>query len=139
MSTGAIFTVLSNIPWGQVVDNAPKVASGAAKLWTAVTGGGRQDAPESEAPASPLAPEPPALDALKTQVRELERTVHDLQGQMQASSELIRALADQNTQLVQRVELNRARLLRLSLAAGACAALVVPALVYLGLAVRAAA
>ncbi len=37
MSTGAILTVLSNIPWGQVVENAPKVAEGAAKLWNSVT------------------------------------------------------------------------------------------------------
>ena len=38
MSTGAIITVLANIPWGQVIDNAPKVADGAARLWGAVTG-----------------------------------------------------------------------------------------------------
>jgi hypothetical protein len=35
---------------------------------------------------------------------------------MLASSELIKALAEQNTQLIQRIETNRIRLLRLSAA-----------------------
>jgi hypothetical protein len=67
-------------------------------------------------------------------VHGLQTTVAQLQEQMQASSELIKALADQNTQLVQRVELNRERLLRVSVAAGVCCLLLVTAIVYLGLA-----
>ena len=47
-----------------------------------------------------------------------------LSEQMQASSALIKALADQNAQLVQTIELNRARLVRLAWAGGAtCIAL----------------
>jgi uncharacterized membrane protein len=37
----------------------------------------------------------------------LEVTVTELHQQMRESSELIKALADQNTQLIQRVEVNR--------------------------------
>ena len=37
MAVGTLITVLSNIPWGQVVENAPKVAEGAVKLWNSVT------------------------------------------------------------------------------------------------------
>jgi hypothetical protein len=40
--------------------------------------------------------------------------VNDLHGQMLASSELIKALAEQNTQLIKRIELNRVRLLWLA-------------------------
>jgi hypothetical protein len=40
--------------------------------------------------------------------------VADLHQQMLASSELIQALADQNTQLIRRVEVNRVRLLWLA-------------------------
>ena len=133
MSTGAILTVLSNIPWGQVVDNAPKVASGAAKLWTAVTGARKQGVPPSDATASAQTQEPAELDVLRTHVHELEVTVRHLQEQMQASSELIKALADQNTQLVQRVELNRLRLVRVAIAAGIGATLMLSALVILGI------
>lgn len=135
MSTGAILSVLANIPWGQVVDNAPKVASGAAKLWTAVTGARKQattaDADTSDATAAQA---PSELQTLKTQVQDLEATVGQLQEQMQASSELIKALADQNTQLVQRVELHRVRLVRVAVAAGVSCLLLLTAVVYLGVA-----
>ena len=134
MSTGAILTVLANIPWGQVVDNAPKVASGAAKLWTAVTGARKQSAgADPEASTASPTRAPSALEAMQVQVGELQATVAQLQEQMQASSELIKALADQNTQLVQRVELNRVRLVRLATAAGVSIVLLLSAVAYLGL------
>ena len=41
----------------------------------------------------------------------LEAAVADLHSQMLASSELIRELADQNAQLIQRIEINRVRVL----------------------------
>ena len=134
MSTGAILTVLANIPWGQVVDNAPKVASGASKLWTAVTGARKQSAgADPEAPAASTAQAPSELEALQAQVEGLQATVGHLQEQMQASSELIKALADQNTQLVQRVEINRTRLVRVTMAAGVAALLLLSAVLYLGM------
>jgi hypothetical protein len=46
----------------------------------------------------------------------LEAAVSDLQSQMLESSELIKALADQNAQLIQRIEANRVRTLWLSAA-----------------------
>ena len=61
----------------------------------------------------------------------LEETVKSLQGQMQASSELIKALADQNTQLVNRIELNRVRLQRASIVAASLGALLLSAVGYL--------
>jgi hypothetical protein len=70
---------------------------------------------------------------LQVQVHVLQETVAQLQEQMQASSEVIRALADQNTQLVQRVELNRVRLVRLATVAAVSIALVLSAVAYLGL------
>ena len=122
MSTGALFTVLSHIPWAQVVDNAPKVADGAARLWSTVTGF-RTKAADGTA-ASTGARAPSETEALRTRVEALEETVRHLSEQMQASSALIKALADQNAQLVQTIEVNRARLARLAWAtAAACIAL----------------
>jgi hypothetical protein len=51
----------------------------------------------------------------------LEAAVSELHRQMLASSELIKALAEQNGQLVARVEANRVRLIWLSLALAATA------------------
>ena len=106
-------TVLKMVPWGDVIENAPKVASGAKKLWQTV---GKK--PVAAAPVSParevLRAESPAVAALQSQVAELQTAVADLHQQMLASSELIQALADQNTQLIRRVEVNRVRLLWLA-------------------------
>ncbi len=61
----------------------------------------------------------------------LESATLALQEQMRASSELIKALADQNTQLVQRVEMNRVRLMRVSVVVGVVGLLLAAAVVYL--------
>lgn len=125
MSTGAIITVLANIPWGQVIDNAPKVADGAARLWGAVTGSRKPPPPEPG--AQPLS----ETERLEARVAALESATLALQEQMRASSELIKALADQNTQLVQRVEIHRVRLMRVSVAAGVGGLMLAGAVAYL--------
>ncbi|OGA14046.1 MAG: hypothetical protein A3H32_16875 [Betaproteobacteria bacterium RIFCSPLOWO2_02_FULL_63_19] len=115
MSTGAILSVLSNIPWGQVVENAPKLADGAAKLWSKVANFRKSSrAGETDPALARDESRPSELQRLQARVLELEQSVQSLHEQMQASTELIKALADQNTQLVQRIELNRARLVRVS-------------------------
>ena len=132
MSTGAILTVLSNIPWGQVVENAPKVADGAAKLWSSVSGFRKKGPPAAFTDAAGTSA-PADAELLRSRVQSLEEAVKDLSDQMQASSELIKALADQNTQLIQRIELNRVRLVRLGTAAATVAIVLVAAVTYLAL------
>lgn len=131
MSTGAILTVLSNIPWGQVVENAPKVADGAAKLWNSVTSFRRSAVAPSLVNDSDSKKPPSETETLRSQLQALGETVTSLQEQMQASSELIKALADQNTQLVQRIELNRIRLNRASIATISLGIVLLAALGYL--------
>ncbi|MBI1285561.1 MAG: hypothetical protein GC183_14710 [Thiobacillus sp.] len=128
MAVGTLITVLSNIPWGQVVENAPKVADGAVKLWNSVTNRNKPDAIQG----SQAAAEPPSeADRLKARLLALEDGVTSLQDQMQASSALIKDLAEQNTQLVQRIELNRVRLVRYSVATALQGAVLLAAVVYL--------
>ncbi len=98
-------TVLQNVPWTEVIRNAPKVADGARKLWQAV---GKKTPVEDEAAIVPDAAADAAA-ALQARVGALEAAVADLHGQMIASSELIKALADQNAQLIARIESNRQR------------------------------
>ena len=94
-------TVLQNVPWTEVISRAPKVAEGAKKLWKTVV----------KKPSPAAIPDSPALEA---RVIALEAAVSELHGQMLTSSELIKTLAEQNAQLIQRIETLRVRELWLS-------------------------
>lgn len=109
-------TVLQAVPWSEVIRNAPKVADGAKKLWNAVAR--KPASPEvAESSTQPaVSPESQTMAALEARATALEAAVTDLHGQMLAASELIKALAEQNTQLIQRIEANRRHVLWLSAA-----------------------
>ncbi len=114
MAAGTIISVLANIPWGQVVDNAPKVADGAAKLWKAVRRktsdlSGEPDAESADAPKTEAQALDQRLSAMQAQLLGLEE-------QLAISAELIQALAEQNTQLVRKIDQNSVRLFRLAAA-----------------------
>lgn len=99
-------TVLQSVPWSDVISNAPKVAEGAKKLWNMV---GRKSVPPD---SSEVSTQPAGLSEAQTladRTAALEAAVADLHDQMLASSELIKALAEQNAQLIQRIEANRVR------------------------------
>lgn len=99
-------TVLQAVPWGEVIRNAPKVAEGARTLWNKAAG-----------PATPVSPEPaqtpavpPTVAQLQDRLQASEAAVSGLQAQMQGATQLIKELADQNTQLVRAVEVQRRQL-----------------------------
>ena len=100
-------TILQSVPWTDVTRNAPKVAEGARKLWNKVGGKGG----EAEEVITPgiNADQTPAA-----QLAALRAQVDALHGQMLASSEVIQALAEQNTQLIVRIETHRRRMLWLA-------------------------
>ena len=124
-------TVLQSVPWTEVISNAPKLAEGAKKLWNkAASNPAPQEAPPA-AESQAASPESQAIAALETRARSLEAAITDLHGQMLASSELIKALADQNAQLVARVEAHRVRVLWLSVATGVFAAIALLAVVLM--------
>lgn len=102
-------TVLKSVPWSEVISNAPKVADAAKKLWNAVAKKSVSSEPPTTAATSALSPEESAIAALETRLLAMETAFADLQGQLLASSELIKALADQNTQLIKGIEVNRVR------------------------------
>jgi len=114
--------VLQSVPWSEVIGNAPKLADGARKLWNTVGG----NAAPQEAPVAPAeqesSPEAQAIAALEARAQALESAIKDLHGQMLGSAALIKALAEQNAQLVSRLEIIRGRLVWLG-AAGAVLAL----------------
>lgn len=106
----SIFSVLKMVPWGEVISKAPEIADGAKKLWKAV---GKKQAPAetpTEATPSELSPEVLSLASLQTQLAAAEARITDLHTQMLESTELIEALADQNTELIKSLEVNRIKI-----------------------------
>jgi hypothetical protein len=102
-------TILQNVPWSDVIRNAPKVADGAKKLWRKVGGKG------GEGEETPLAPGANADQPPAAQLAALRAQVEALHGQMLASSEVIQALAEQNAQLIVRIETHRRRIFWLAM------------------------
>lgn len=96
--------LLKSVPWNEVVSNAPKIAEGAKSLWGAVSkrirAGDDEAAPEAASPENDLA----------ARIATLEASQRELHAQLATSSELIRSLAEQNAQLVTRLDVLRLRL-----------------------------
>lgn len=116
-------SILKAVPWTDVVSNAPKVADGAKKLWETVA---RKKSP-SDVPTGTAATstsETPTLAGLEARIAELAGDVGRLQKEMLDSSQLIKALADQNTQLIRRVYWLNRTLVAVGIVAAASLALV---------------
>ena len=107
-------TVLQAVPWGEVIRNAPKVAEGARTLWNKAAGQATP-APPGAAQAPVAAP---TVAQLQDRLQASEAAVSELQAQMQGATQLIKELADQNTQLVRAVETQRRQLRWLAGVAG---------------------
>lgn len=134
MAAGTIITVLSNVPWGQVLDAAPKVADGATKLWKTVVRRKKEDSPDGPHLAASGLPGTAVVDPLedmRVQMASIQLAVDNLKDEMQAATELIKLLAEQNTVLVQRVELNRLRLVRQAIAGAVIGVAMLAGILYL--------
>lgn len=109
-------TVLQSVPWSDVVRNAPKVAAGAKKLWqsarAAKTPGGAAEG-EGESADAPVVTDP--LGLLELQVRRLQADLGGAAKRLEASSDLINTLAEQNAQLIASVQSLSRRVAWLSL------------------------
>lgn len=108
-------TVLKSVPWVDVVTKAPAIADGARKLWNTVS---KKQAPTSVAQGRQHAGPDDAvtLEDLEDRVAILNSAFVDLRGEMVTSSRLINELAEQNTQLIARMDAMRARLRWLAVA-----------------------
>lgn len=98
--------VLQLVPWTDVIKNAPKAAEGAKKLWQSV----RKKPPSSTPDATTRNLPSDIQTPLQTRMATLEQDLANLHTQMLESAALIQTLAEQNAQLVQRVESMRLRL-----------------------------
>lgn len=108
--------VLQNIPWRQVITNAPRVADEAKKLWTSLSRPKTEFDYQTPVKSSEKFDIKTLRDTdlLASKVLTLEAMTQDLHQQMVESTKLINALAEQNTQLVNHIEKNRKRIQQLS-------------------------
>lgn len=94
-------TALKLVPWGEVISLAPKVLDGAKKLRDSVV-----RRPET-AVVDELSDLP---EELLPRVRALEEAVVQWRRQMLESTELLKALAEQNAQLIRQQQALKSRL-----------------------------
>ncbi|HSV60911.1 MAG TPA: hypothetical protein VLJ19_18610 [Variovorax sp.] len=97
MAVGWI-SVLKLVPWDEVISNAPKIAMKAKELWDKTSKKTPADQDQLKAAAKP-----PSPAELQARLETAEVHLAELRQQMSDSSELIKALANQNAQLVQRI------------------------------------
>ena len=119
------FALLTRVPWSEVISNAPRVADAAKKLCKAVANKSVPSESLTDTVQSRLSPDAALLAAIEARLMAMEAGYSDLQNQLLASSELIKELADQNAQLVKRIETNRVRILLLAGAIGVVAIAVI--------------
>jgi hypothetical protein len=106
-----LLALLKSVPWGEVAKNAPEIAENAKKLWGTVA----RKSPKQELEVRNIfTSEDQEINWLKERLITIEAAHSELHNQMLITSELIKALADQNTQLIKSIELNRIHLLKLA-------------------------
>ena len=125
-------TILKIVPWGDVIINAPKIADGAKKLWKSVARKPLGEESPTAGKQPTLLPDAKSITQLQAQIAAAEAEVSKLNSQMLESSKLINALADQNTHLIKRLQINRIRVLWL---AGAVVVLAVVSAINLAMTV----
>jgi len=97
------------IPWKEVLIAAPSIAQGAGKLWSRVTRRGKQVWPEGAPFEDKLSSPPETLAAIEARLVFLETRTREISSEAASSSELIKSLAEQNSRLVQAVDILRLR------------------------------
>ncbi|MGF6274438.1 hypothetical protein ABIB38_002820 [Massilia sp. UYP11] len=123
------WTVLKTVPWSEVIHAAPQVATGARRLWDTVN-----RRPGEVNPATGLSPEMAAqeddvIGHLIARAEQSDAELNDLRNQMRSASELIANLADQNAQLIAKMDVQRQKITWLGVTAGLSALLAVVALI----------
>jgi chromosome segregation ATPase len=128
-------TALKVIPWGDVIEHAPKVLKGARDLLDRQ----RQRRQEAQAPRPDLqsnviempGPTPPELRELQRQLATAREDITRLQQTQDQITQTLAELAEQNTRLVAAVELLRKRT-RLLMGASVVLAVALAALGFSG-------
>lgn len=125
---GAWLKVLKSVPWSEVISAAPQVANSARRLWDTVGGKGvRMPNTELDEAVAHM-PTDDGMAMIAAQVEQQDIAIAQVQGQVREASKLIAELADQNAQLVAKLQAARQRLTVVGFTAAASGVLAVIAL-----------
>ena len=124
MLAKTILKVATQIPWDKVIELAPSVAERAGTLWKSIRSKNKCLSVDESSVYTSYTTELSESDMLKARLERLEE-------QIQVSAGLLKTLAEQNTSLVQQIELHQAHLFRQSLLFGGVAAVLAGLIVYL--------
>lgn len=102
---------LKKVEWTKVIEATPKVAASARSLWDAVGKKPTSTSAAIDAEAGPA--------RMTLRIDQNEAALAALHVQMLSASEIITTLADQNTQMIAKIEVFRLRFLWLSVFAAA--------------------
>ncbi len=131
MIARTILKVASQIPWDKVIELAPSVAERAGTLWKSIKSKNKPQSVDESIAYSSYSAELSEGDLLKARLERLEERAGSLEEQLQASAGLLKTLAEQNSSLVQRIELHRIRLIRQSLLFAGVGTVLAGMIVYL--------
>lgn len=126
-----ILKVASHIPWDRVLDAAPALVQRAGELWRNVKNNRKPAVADGSAVPEVFGSGLSESERLRARVALMEERVATLEEQVQLTSDLIKTLAEQQAQLVQRLEMQRTRLLRLMVAVAGSLLAVAGVLSYL--------
>lgn len=96
-------TALKILPWGEMIEYAPKLVNGAQKLWQ------RVKTEQAETDAIIIDQAPASLDQTARELQELKQQLQDMQAQQLELSNLVSELAAQNQRLVSAIGVLRTR------------------------------
>lgn len=100
---GWLTTALKVLPWGDMIEYAPKLVNGAQKLWQ------RMKTESAETDAIVIEHAPQSEEETVRELRELKQQLHDMHAQQLELSNLVTELAAQNERLVGALGILRAR------------------------------
>lgn len=103
--------VLQNVPWLDVIRNAPKVADGAKRLWSTVSG---KPVGKVGSGGSVNNQDIHSLNDFSARLQQAEAEIDTLHAQMLSSSELIKALAEQNAEMATGMQMLRRKMIWLT-------------------------
>jgi hypothetical protein len=96
-------TALKIIPWGDVLESAPRIVKAAKHLFSAAKADSGNFAGASSSPIGD------GLANLDKRTRLIEARIIELSNEQQSSTELIKSLAEQNALIVEAIEVFRVR------------------------------
>lgn len=103
-------SLLKAVPWKDVIATAPILTENAKKLWHSAVKKPSEEVAFSLDDKASDAPKVENITSLSVKLNALEKSVLALHKQILTTSELLKDLADQNNELIRRVEKNRKRI-----------------------------